>query len=172
MAVEFPKCEGHPNRLPFLGCLLLLDTASDGTVLGAEVPGPYDPAKKKHRVVVPRSVAAAALPTLLGMGVNYSPGFGGHDRRHKVGIITEAHIEMRRLMVSGYIFGRDYPEVQACTDPLGMSYELHDAHIENFDAEVWRVTKATFVGAAILQESKAAHRATFFSMAPLRGSKR
>lgn len=170
MAVEFPECEGHPNRVPFAGCLLVLDTASDGPVKGAKMPG--DPAAKSHRVVFPRSVAEAALPTLLGMGVNYEAGFAHHDKRNKVGIITEAHIEMRRLMVSGYIFGRDYPEVQACMDPLGMSYEIAEAHIADCDAVVWRLTKAMFTGASILHESKAAHRATAFWMAPLRGTKR
>lgn len=171
MAVEFPKCEGHPNRVPFEGCLLLLDTASDGPVAGAHIPFPLG-SGKNHRVVFPRAVAEAALPTLLGMSVNYGVGFEHHDKRNKVGIITEAHIEMRRLMVSGYVFGRDYPEVQACTDPLGMSYEIADAGVANVNAEVWRLTKATFTGASALHESRAAHLATFFRMAPLRGSGR
>ena len=35
MAVEFPEVQGHPNRLPFEGCLTLVDIASDKAPSGA-----------------------------------------------------------------------------------------------------------------------------------------
>ena len=38
-----------------------------------------------------------------------------------------------------------------------MSYELADAHVEDMRAAVWRLTKVTFTGAAILLREKAAY---------------
>ena len=48
---------------------------------------------------------------------------------------------------------------------MGMSYELADARVEDMRAEVWKLTKVTFTGAAILLRDKAAYRATSFRMA-------
>jgi len=161
MAVEFPEVDGHPNRLPFEGCLTLLDVASDRAPSGA----------RGHRVVLTREAAETALPSLLGMAVDYKAGWDGHDARQKCGIITAAHIEGKRLLVSGFLFARDYPEfgkefggVQAAgvTDSMGMSYELADAHVADMRAAVWTLTRATFTGAAILLKDKAAYRGTSF----------
>src|ERR1700735_5427957 len=127
MAVEFPEVHGHPNRLRFEGVLTLVDVASDKAPNGA----------KGHRVVLTRTDAEAALPSLLGMAVDYKAGWDGHDARQKCGIITAAHIEGKRLLVSGFLFARDYPEFgkefgglsAAAGDSMGMSYELADAHV-------------------------------------------
>src|ERR1700709_2797710 len=100
MAVEFPEVHGHPNRLPFEGCLTLVDVASDKAPSGA----------RGHRVVLTREAAEAALPSLLGMAVDYKAGWDGHDARQKCGIITAAHIDGKKLLVSGFLFARDYPE--------------------------------------------------------------
>src|SRR6195952_2769716 len=101
MAVEFPEVEGHPNRLPFEGCLTLLDVASDKAPSGA----------RGHRVVLTKAAADAALPSLLGMAVDYKAGWDGHDARQKWGIIKAAHIETKdegqRLLVRGFLFARD-----------------------------------------------------------------
>ena len=35
---------------------------------------------------------------------------------------------------------------------MGMSYELADARVEDMRAEVWKLTRVTFTGAAILLE--------------------
>jgi len=45
---------------------------------------------------------------------------------------------------------------------MGMSYELADAHVADMRDTVWRLTRATFTGAAILLREKAAYRATSF----------
>ena len=114
--------------------------------------------------------AEAALPSLLGMAVDYKAGWDGHDARQKCGIITSANIEGQRLMVSGFLFARDYPEMEARVggvaagpdDAMGMSYELADAHVADMRASVWTLTRATFTGAAILLRAKAAYRGTSF----------
>jgi hypothetical protein len=161
MAVEFPEVAGHPNRLPFEGCLTLVDVASDKAPSGA----------RGHRVVLTREAAEVALPSLLGMAVDYKAGWDGHDARQKCGIITSAHLDGQKLMVGGFLFARDYPEVargakadvMAGVDgEMGMSYELADAHVADMKASVWKLTRATFTGAAILLRAKAAYRGTSF----------
>jgi hypothetical protein len=125
MAVEFPVVHGHPNRLPFEGVLTLVDVPSDKAPSGS----------RGHRVVLTREAAEAALPSLLGMAVDYKAGWDGHDARQKCGIITAAEIDGRKVTVAGYLFARDYPEFgpemegKIQNDGLmGMSYELADAH--------------------------------------------
>src|SRR5580658_10831221 len=160
MAVEFPEVHGHPNRLPFEGCLTLVDVASDKAPSGA----------RGHRVVLTRAAAEAALPSLLGMAVDYKAGWDGHDARQKCGIITSASLEGQKLMVEGYLFARDFPELERrmcgvkanAGDDMGMSYELADAHVADMRAQVWTLTRATFTGAAILLREKAAYRSTSF----------
>ena len=160
MAVEFPEVHGHPNRLPFEGCLTLVDVASDRAPSGA----------RGHRVVLTRQAAEQALPSLLGMAVDYKAGWDGHDARQKCGIITAAHLDEHRLMVSGFLFARDFPEMEtsisgnAAKGVMGMSYELADAHVADMRAQVWTLTRATFTGAAILLRDKAAYRGTSFHL--------
>ncbi len=125
-----------------------------------------------HRVVLTKEAAETALPSLLGMAVDYKAGWDGHDARQKCGIITAAHLEGQRLMVSGFLFARDFPElgeahvgVKATADgEMGMSYELADAHVADMRAQVWTLTRATFTGAAILLREKAAYRSTSFRL--------
>lgn len=159
MAVEFPEVHGHPNRLPFEGCLTLVDVASDKAPSGA----------RGHRVVLTREAAEAALPSLMGMAVDYKAGWDGHDARQKCGIITAAEVDGRKVMVAGYLFARDFPEMEARVQGLagdgglmGMSYELADAHVADMRASIWTLTRATFTGAAILLRDKAAYRGTSF----------
>jgi hypothetical protein len=159
MAVEFPIVHGHPNRLPFEGILTMLDMPSDKAPSGA----------RGHRVILTREAAEAALPSLLGMAVDYKAGWDGHDARQKCGIITSAEVDGKKLTVAGYLFARDFPEFGPAMEPkmqaagtLGMSYELADAHVADMRAQVWTLTRATFTGAAILLREKAAYRNTSF----------
>lgn len=160
MAVRIPPVEGHPNRVPFEGVLTTVNTASDKAPSGA----------RGHKVMLTREAAETALPSLLGMAVDYTPSWDGHDARRKIGLITEAGIEGNRIVVSGYLYARDFPDVATAIEAhapeaLGMSYELADARVENMRAEIWKLTRVTFTGAAILLREKAAYRATSFRMA-------
>jgi hypothetical protein len=160
MAVTIPHVEGHPNRVPFEGVLTVVNSASDKPPAGA----------RGHRVMLTREAAEKALPSLLGMAVDYRPGWDGHDARCKVGLLTEASLAGNRLVVRGYIYARDFPEVSRAIaarapESMGMSYELADARVEDMRAEVWKLTRVTFTGAAILLREKAAYRATSFRMA-------
>ena len=160
MAIEMPVVDGHPNREPFRGVLTRVDAASDRPPTGS----------RGHLVVLTRKAAEAALPSLLGMALDYAPSFEGHDARRKVGVITRAEIVGRQLELGGYLFAKDFPEIVAEVErgrssPLGMSYEITDAQVADNRAGVWLLTKVTFTGAAILRRDKAAYRDTWIELA-------
>ena len=101
MALAMPEVKGHPNRAAFRGVLTVVDVPSQRAPSGSG----------GHRVLLPRSVAEVALPSLLGMALDYAPAFDRHDARRKVGVITRAEIVGRNLEVGGYLYGRDFPEI-------------------------------------------------------------
>ena len=103
MAVEMPEVEGHPNRVAFRGVLTVVDVPSDRAPSGSH----------GKRVVLTRRAAEKAIPSLLGMAVDYSPSLDQHDQKRKVGIITRAEIIGRNLEVAGYLYGKDFPEIVA-----------------------------------------------------------
>jgi len=160
MALELPAVDGHPNRVPFEGVLTVVNAASDKAPAGA----------RGHRVMLTREAAEKALPSLVGMAVDYRPGWDGHDAKRKIGLLTEANVIGPKLLVRGYLYARDFPEVTRAIaahapESLGMSYELADARVEDMRAEIWKLVRVTFTGAAILLRDKAAYRATSFRMA-------
>jgi len=101
MAIEMPAVKGHPNRTDFRGVLTLVDVASDKPPSGA----------RGHRVLLTRKAAEAAIPSLLGMALDYAPSLDRHDARRKVGVITQAEIVGRRIEVGGFLYARDFPEI-------------------------------------------------------------
>jgi len=101
MAVVMPRVEGHPNRTDFTGVLTLVDVPSQRSPQGAQ----------GHRVVLTREVAERALPSLIGMALDYTPSFDRHDIRCKVGVITQAEVVGRNLEIGGYLYAKDFPEV-------------------------------------------------------------
>ncbi len=175
MAIEMPALKGHPNRAGFRGVLTIVDVASDKPPAGA----------RGHRVMVTRRAAEAAIPSLLGMGLDYAPALDRHDVRRKVGVITRAEIVGRRIEVGGFLYARDFPEIVAeigragktptlaqrtrkdgapASHGLGMSYEIADAQIEDIKASVWVLNQLTFTGAAILRREKAAYHGTWIQL--------
>jgi hypothetical protein len=101
MAVAMPEVVGHPNRAAFSGVLTMVDVPSQRAPSGA----------KGHLVVLTRRAAEAALPSLLGMALDYSPSLDRHDVRRKVGVITRAEIMGRNVELGGHLFARDFPEI-------------------------------------------------------------
>ena len=168
MAITIPPFHGHPNREAFRGVLTLVDTPSDRPPAGS----------RGHRVVLTRTAAERALPSLLGMGLDYSPALDRHDARRKVGVITWAEINGKALELGGYLFAKDFPEVvrqiesgaihaasrPRTLNPLGMSYEISDASVADVRAKIWTLTRVTFTGAAILRRDKAAYRDTWIEL--------
>ena len=172
MAIEMPPVARHPNRIPFAGVLTLIDTPSDKAPSGA----------RGHRVLLTKAATDRALPSLLGMALDYAPTLDRHDARRKVGIITSAEVlpgqtvAMQRnaspsslLQISGYLFAKDFPEIvreirTRGRAALGMSYEIADAHVDDPKASIWIVSDFTFTGAAILRREKAAYRETWIEI--------
>lgn len=153
----------HPNKVSFEGVLTLVDVASDKAPSGA----------RGHRVILTREAAEAALPSLIGMAVDFKAGWDGHDARQKCGVIDSAEITGGELRVAGYLFARDFPDVlrkvlksqsDCKADLLGMSYELADAHVADMREKIWTLTRACFTGAAILVRTKAAYKNTSFHL--------
>lgn len=101
MAVEMPAVEGHPNRAEFRGVLTVVDVPSQRAPAGSG----------GRRVVLTRKAAEDALPSLLGMALDFAPLFDRHDVRRKVGVITSAEVVGRNLEVGGYFFAKDFPDV-------------------------------------------------------------
>ena len=170
MAIELPAFHGHPNREPFRGVLTLVDTPSDKPPAGS----------RGHRVILTRAAAERALPSLLGMALDYSPMLDRHDARRKVGVITRAEIVGKAIELSGYLFAKDFPEIveqigtgvihgsaaapRRPANPLGMSYEISDASVADVRDKIWTLTCVTFTGAAILRRDKAAYRETWIEL--------
>jgi hypothetical protein len=154
MAIAMPRVAAHPNRLPFRGALTLVDAPSARPPAGA----------RGHRVLLTRAAAEAALASLLGMGLDYTPSLDGHDARRKVGVITAADVVKGTLEISGYLFAKDFPDVvrelRAAGNSLGMSYEVADAKVADTSAQVWVLNEVTFTGAAVLKKDKAAYAGT------------
>ena len=159
LAIELPHVSAHPNRVPFRGVLTTVDRASDRPPAGS----------RGHRVLLTKAAAEHALPSLIGMALDYTPNFDGHDSRHKAGIITSAEVVGDKLLVAGYIFARDFPELmrelRANRGKLGMSYELADARVRDVRSPIWTLDEATFTGAAILLKKKAAYENTSIELA-------
>jgi hypothetical protein len=101
MAVMMPEVDGHPNRAGFRGVLTVVDVPSQRAPAGS----------KGRRVLLTRGAAEAALPSLLGMAVDYAPSFDRHDVRRKVGVITNADLVGRNLEVGGYLYAKDFPDI-------------------------------------------------------------
>jgi len=152
MALAVPD-EEHPNKMPFTGILTRVDESSDAPPGGST----------GKCVFIPSAVAEAALGSLLGMGVDCTEDFSGHDSRFKIGLITEATISGNALHIAGFLYANDFPEecarIKKEKSKLGFSYECKVA-ISDKDADPWVVDRIVFTGAAVLYKDKAAYRTT------------
>lgn len=153
MALGMPPADGHPNRLPFDGVLTFVDRASDNPVGGA----------KGHKTFIPKDVAEEALPSLLGMAIDFKPELDGHDRKSKIGVITEATLEGDEIRIAGHFYAADFPEevarIQAEKEDLGFSYEAQ-TRIQDLKADPWVIEFCRFTGAAVLYKADAAYTET------------
>src|SRR4051812_6382885 len=165
MAIAMPRVAKHPTRLPFRGVLTLVAAPSARPPAGA----------RGHRVLLTRAAAEAALPSLLGMGLDFTPSLDGHDARRKVGVITAAVVLKGTIEIRGYLFAKDFPDVvrelRAARNSLGMSYEVADAKVADTSAQVWVLNEVTFTGAAVLKKDKAAYAGTSIEIEAVSGQR-
>lgn len=139
----------HPNRLKFKGVLVTLDEPSTKAPHGSH----------GHLIQLPAEVAAKRLDSLVGMGVNYAENLDAHDPQFKVGVIEQAWINGKNLMIAGYVWVQDFPDAQKVLSQgdMGMSMELTRVKVEDMNAKVWMLSDCIFTGATFLRKSKAAY---------------
>jgi hypothetical protein len=164
MAIDIPHVDDHPNRMPFSGIMTRIDRPSDAAPHGAN----------GKRVTITRAAAEKALSSILGMAVDFTPSFDGHDRKQKIGLITAATIQDDPLdgdfiRIEGFLYAADFPQeaaqIQTDKDLLGFSWEIAQVHVESLDTNPLAITDCVFTGAAILLKDKAAYTSTSLAAA-------
>jgi hypothetical protein len=114
-----------------------------------------------RRVLLPKTVAEKALPTLAGAPLNGSDDLREPDRRHPVGLVTRASIEGGAVHSEGVLFKRNLPDavarIQANKDQLGLSDAVTDCQVREEHAPVWVRDSFPYTGATILAKSAAAY---------------
>ncbi|MBI1214117.1 MAG: hypothetical protein GC190_21860 [Alphaproteobacteria bacterium] len=155
VSLEFPaNDDDHPNKMPFSGILTRLDQPSDAAPEGSG-----------GRLVCLTSAAAEeALPSLLGMAIDFTPNFDGHDAQRKVGIITDATIEGDAIHIAGFVYAADFPAVaksmKAHKEILGFSFEMTNVYVADPASDPLVIVGCVFTGAAVLRKDKAAYTST------------
>lgn len=153
MSLEMPT-EAHPNKMPFKGVLVVLDQPSNKPPHGSG----------NRKVIMTTEAAQKAIPTLLGMGVNYTPKMDGHDAQKKIGIISEAEVKDGEIQIAGFIYASDFPDaaarIRADKKLLGFSFEAKVLKLADPGADPLEIEECVFTGAAILRKDKAAFSST------------
>ncbi len=153
MSMEMPDVADHPNRMPFTGVVTFVDRPSDMAVGGAGGKLTY----------LPKAVAEAALPSLLGMGIDYTNDFSAHDPQKKIGVITGADIIGDEVRIEGFFYALDFPQecarIKAEKEDLGFSYEIQ-AQTQAMGGNLLKIVSGMFTGAAVLYKNKAAYQST------------
>ncbi len=160
MSLMVPDVKGHPNRHPFSGIVTRIGLPSD------KAPG----GSMGKRVILTPEAVEAAIPSLLGMGVDYSHDFNGHDPERKIGVITDAKSKGDALHIKGFFYSADFPhvvqEIVANRRQLGWSYELIvNPGGSQVAGDFLVVTDFVFTGAAVLRKDAAAYSTTTLAAA-------
>ena len=160
MSLMVPDVKGHPNKHPFSGIVTRIGLPSD------KPPG----GSMGKRVILTPEAVEAAIPSLLGMGVDYTRDFDGHDPQAKIGIITEAKSKGDALHIKGFFYAADFPhivqEIVANRRALGWSYELIvKAGGSQVAGDFLVVSDFDFTGAAVLRKDAAAYSTTTLAAA-------
>lgn len=157
MAIQMPTVDDHPNRVPFKGVLTRVDMASDAPPGGSG----------GKRVLIPKAVAEKALPSLMGMAVDFTAAFDNHDPQQKIGIITGATVEGTEIRIEGFFYGADFPKevavIKTLKEKMGFSFEAMQIQVADVSSDPMIVESLTFTGAAVLLKDKAAYRTTSIS---------
>jgi hypothetical protein len=114
--------------------------------------------------MISAEAAEKALSSLLGMAVDYEPNLEGRDPRANIGAIAAATIQGDVILIEGFIYAADFPEVaaeiKASQNLLGFSYEARNLYTNDPGANPCVITDCVFTGTAILRKGKAAYRTT------------
>lgn len=160
MSLMVPPVQGHPNRHPFSGIVTRIGVPSDSPPGGSN----------GKCTILTADAVESAIPSLLGMGINYTRDLTGHDPQKKIGVITEASVQGNGLAIKGFFYAADFPDVVkdivANRQSLGWSYELivkpNGAQVAG---DYLVVKDFVFTGAAVLRKDAAAYRTTTLAAA-------
>ena len=159
MALNISNDDGHPNKMPFSGVLTRVGLPSDAPPGGSG----------GRRVVVTKEAAEAAIGSLLGMAIDFTPDYDGHDTQAKIGIITSAVVNGNAVEIEGFVYASDFPaeaaHIRAHKSALGFSFEAQRIRVADPSADPLVITECVFTGAAILRKDKAAYRTTSLAAA-------
>lgn len=152
----------HPNKLPFFGLLNPLDVPSErvpkleGHIFSPAISLP---------LCITTETARNSLYTIQGMALNCSVDFSTHNPTRKVGVITHAYVKKKALMIDGYLYALDFPELIDAFSKreLGLSLEIHNVRVRIVN-DVLEPTDPLFVGASIIDRDKAAFKNTWIRL--------
>lgn len=151
----------HPNIVRVRGVAALLDVPSlhahwlDYMARTAEL-GP--------RLVIPTDAAAKFLPTLLNMGfqalTEATEGVAPYSCaavRRKVGVIDSAEIVDGKILVGGWVWGMDFPDLvnEIRKGGLGLCLQIRPGNInpvEKLDEKTVRLREFAFTGCNIMRK--------------------
>ena len=147
------------HRAYFEGILCVLDEPSSKPPSGS----------RGHNIILTKNAAVNVIDTLIGAPINYTPAWDAHNYNVSIGLITQSFILGKFLKIRGYLSVDRYPtlvkEIKTLVKPLGLSYEIQNAHIEDMRQPIWKITRlGSFTGVAILLKSKAAYRSSTFEL--------
>jgi hypothetical protein len=144
----------HSNRLPFSGVLTKIGVPSDAPPEGSG----------GRCIMLTNEAGEVGLDSILGMAVDFTSEFDGHDPQSKIGVITGSWIDGNAICINGFIYAADFPEeaafVKANKDKLGFSFEACDLLTNDPDADPISIAECVFIGAALLFKDKAAYKST------------
>lgn len=157
LGLEFSEpVKDHPNQAPFKGVLTKLNEPSDMPLSGSN----------GKCVMLTTEIAEESLPSLIGMAVDFTEDFDGHDARQKIGIITEANIVGDEIQIAGFFYSADFPvevkRIQAEKSRMGFSFEAQ-ATVKSMNDDPLVIKTCVFTGAAVLYKDKAAYTTTSLS---------
>lgn len=100
-----------------------------------------------------------AMRDLPGKPICRSGCLKTHDNNNQIGEIQRAYAIGDMFCIEGEIFDQHAVDLDACTEPLGVSYDARNCHVRDVrEREVWVVEAGDFIGVNVLLQRKAAHR--------------
>lgn len=114
----------------------------------------------EHRVKLLDTAIQQGLEQLPGRPLFASKGFLTHNRNSPIGIIEHAFIVGDMFCISGHLNTQlTWPlSLQACNEPLGLSYDITNAIILDMAAPIFEISKAKWLGVTVVRQRKAAYR--------------
>jgi hypothetical protein len=153
-AFQIPDVANHPNRVPFSGVLVYVDRPSERPPSGTN----------GRPLLLTKTAALAALPSLIGMAVNIAASRADHALQHKIGVISGAELIGDAIHIDGYLYGADCPVdvayIKANSAALGFSFEAVNVIERDRGSPVMTVESLIFSGAAILGAQAGAYLGT------------